>query len=203
MCVQCIHSSFRSHSCIHPSIYTHILSCIHTFIHSFTHAFIRAFIHTFKHSYIHDQITHTNRHSSIPINLNWYQFDFNHDWYQFDISYRSIIFIVTKNNYTLHITLPSHFYYNRREVNPIINVGYLLYYTMHTYDIHTGLPELHRQYQQASITALGWSWKRHNCIKPLIPLTVKVRHHSLNERIIKDERYLRITKTTQTGQYRI
>ena len=142
MCVQCIHSSFISHS----------------FIHSFTHTVIRASIHTFKHSYIHYQITHTNRHSSIPINPNWYQFDFNHDWYQFDINYRSIIFIVTKNNYTLHITLPSHYYYNRQAVNPIINVGYLLYHTMHTYVIHTGLPELRRQYQQASITALGWSF---------------------------------------------
>ena len=43
----------------------------------------------------------------------------------------------------------------------------------------------------------------HNCSKTLIPLTVKVRYHSINERIIKDEIYLRITKTTQTGQYRI
>ena len=127
MCVQCIHSSFISHS----------------FIHTFFHTFI----HTFKHSYIHYHITHTNRHSSIPINPNWYQFDFNHDWYQFDINYRSIISIVPKNNYTLHITLPSHYYYNRRAVNSIINVSYLLYQTMHTYVIHTGLPELRRQYQ--------------------------------------------------------
>ena len=188
---------------VYPSIYSHILSYIYTFVHSFTHAFIRTFIHTFKHSYIHYHITHTNRHSSIPINPNWYQFDFKHDWYQFDINYRSIIFIVTKNNYTLHITLPSHYYYHRRAVSPIINVGYLLYHTMHTYVIHTGLPELRRQFQQASITALGWSWKGHNCSKTVIPLTVKVRYHSINERIIKDEIYLRITKTTQTGQYRI
>ena len=190
MCVQCIHSSFISHSFIHT--FFHIFT--HSFIHSFTHTFIQTFIHTFKHSCIHYHITHTNRHSSIPINPNWYQFDSNH---------RSIIYIVPKNNYTLHITLPSHYYYNRRAVNSIINVSYLLYQTMHTYVIHTGLPELRRQYQQASITALGWSWKGHNCSKPLIPLTITVRYHSINERIIKDEIYLRITKTTQTGQYRI
>ena len=168
-------------------------------IHSLTHSFELSYIH----SNIHTYITHTNRHSSIPINPNWYQFDFNHDWYQFDINYRSIIYIVPKNNYTLHITLPSHYYYNRRAVNSIINVSYLLYQTMHTYVIHTGLPELRRQYQQSPITALGWSWKGHNCSKALIPLTITIRYHSINERIIKDEIYLRITKTTQTGQYRI
>ena len=197
MCVQCIHSSFISHSFIHPSIYSHILSYIHSFIHSRIHSnihtYIQAFIHTLPN----------NPHKQAFINPNWYQFDFNHDWYQFDINYRSIISIVTKNNYTLYITLPIHYYYNRRAVKPIINMGYLLYHTMHTYVIHTGLPELRRQYQQASITALGWSWRGHNCSKPLIPLTVKVRYHSINERIIKDEIYLRITKTTQTGQYRI
>ena len=111
--------------------------------------------------------------------------------------------LIRATKQTLHITLPSHYYYNRLAVNSIINVSYLLYQTMHTYVIHTGLPELRRQYQQASITALGWSWKGHNCIKPLIPLTVKVRYHSISESIIKDEIYMRITKTTQTGQYRI
>ena len=44
MCVQCIHSSFISHS--------------------FTHTFIRTFIHTFKHSYIH------NPHKQAFINPN-------------------------------------------------------------------------------------------------------------------------------------
>ena len=126
MCSASIHHSYPIHLSIHPIIHTFF----HTFTHSFIHSHIRSFIHTFKHSYIHCHITHTNRHSSIPINPNWYQFDFNHDWYQFDINYRSIIFIVTKNNYSLHITLPSHYYYNRRAVNPIINVSYLLYQTM-------------------------------------------------------------------------
>ena len=193
MCSASIHHSYP----IHLSI--------HLFTHSFIHLHIRSFIHSRIHSNIHTliQAFPHNPHKQAFINPNWYQFDFNHDWYQFDINYRSIIFIVTKNNYTLHITLPSHYYYNRRAVSPIINVGYLLYHTMHTYVIHTGLPELRRQFQQASITALGWSWKGHNCSKPLIPLTVKVRYHSINERIIKDEIYLQITKTTQTGQYRI
>ena len=44
MCVQCIHSSFISHS------------FIHTFFHIFTHSFIHSLTHSFELSYIHSNI---------------------------------------------------------------------------------------------------------------------------------------------------